>query len=68
MKIGDSTIYVVIDELSKKVYYAQPNDTEKILLDALKSEDADTAHKVRYKLIQIYGTEIYRHKGYIIYK
>ena len=29
-KIGDSTIYVVIDELSKKVY-EQPNDAENIL-------------------------------------
>ena len=29
-KIGASTIYVVIDELSKKVY-EQPNDAENIL-------------------------------------
>ena len=62
-KIGDSTIYVVIDELSKKVY-AQPNDAENILLDALKSEDEDTAHKAMCKLIQIYGTGRYQLEGH----
>ena len=62
-KIGDSTIYVVIDELSKKVY-AQPNDAENILLAALKSEDEDIAHQAMCKLIQIYGTGRYQLEGH----
>ena len=64
-KIGDSTIYVVIDELSKKVY-EQPNDAENILLNALISDDEDTAHNAMCKLIQIYGTGRYQIEGHPI--